>query len=286
MKVLRAGLIGDHISQTRLPAALEIMCQAAGITLEFELIDTADRTGFDFVRTVDELRAKGWSGVTVTHPFKTHAAQYAGDAMPAELRKLGAANTLVFERPIDTLLEGFNTDYTGFLSAWTTHMGGRSPGIVAMAGAGGVARAIGPALAELGATEIRIWDMSEQRASDLADLIGAPAQVVALDRAPIAIATANGLVNATPLGMSYHPGTAFAAGLIGAQDWAFDAVYTPTDTEFLTACSRAGLATLTGFDLFRHMAVRSFQAYAGITPDPEIIMPKLAALRPVSDGPT
>lgn len=281
MKVLRAGLIGDHISQTRLPAALEIMCQDSGITLEFELIDTADRADFDFVKTVDALRAKGWSGVTVTHPFKTHAAQYAGEAMPTELRKLGAANTLVFE----TALKGANTDYTGFLSAWHSHMNGRAPGIVAMAGAGGVARAIGPALAELGATEIRIWDMSEQRANDLADLIGAPAQVVAVSQSHIAIKAANGLVNATPMGMSYHPGTAFAAGLIGLQDWAFDAVYTPTDTEFLMDCRRAGLTILTGFDLFRHMAVRSFQAYIGITPNLENIMPKLAALRPVSDDP-
>ncbi|MBL4767245.1 MAG: shikimate dehydrogenase [Rhodobacteraceae bacterium] len=276
MKVLRAGLIGDHISQTRLPAALEIMCKAAGLILEFELIDTADRSDFDFANTVDALHAKGWSGVTVTHPFKTHAAEYAGRAMPAQLRKLGASNTLIFDRG----LKGVNTDYTGFLSAWKTHMGDQSAGIVAMAGAGGVARAIGPALAELGASEIRIWDMSERRAKDLADLIGAPARVVAANQAHTAIIDANGLVNATPLGMTYHPGSAFCAALIGAQSWAFDAVYTPTDTEFLRACSRAGLVTLTGFDLFRHMSIDSFQAYTGITVDRDIIMPKLATLCP------
>ncbi|MFT4959340.1 MAG: shikimate dehydrogenase [Paracoccaceae bacterium] len=276
MRVLRAGLIGDHISQTRLPAALEIMCKASGMTLDFELIDTADHPDFDFANTVDALRPKGWSGVTVTHPFKTDAAGYAGSAMSAELRKLGASNTLIF----DGEFKAVNTDYTGFLSAWKTHMGDLSPGIVAMAGAGGVARAIGPALAELGASQIRIWDMSEPRAQDLADLIGAPAHVVAVDQAQTAIADADGLVNATPLGMTYHPGTAFSAKLIGPQNWAFDAVYTPTDTEFLMDCSRAGLATLTGFDLFRHMVIDSFQAYTGITVNRDIIMPKLAALRP------
>jgi quinate/shikimate dehydrogenase (NAD+) len=279
MKVLKAGLIGDHIGQTRLPAALDIMCDAYDITLEFVLIDTADQTDFDFVKTVDGLRAKGWSGVTVTHPYKTHSANYAGSAMAAELQNLGAANTLVFKRP----LTGDNTDYSGLLSAWKAHMGARSPGVVAMAGAGGVARAIGPALAKLGATEIWIWDKSEQRAKDLVDLIGAPAKFIATKHAHKAIAKADGLVNATPLGMSYHPGTAFPRDLIGPQSWAFDAVYTPTDTEFLMDCSRAGLTTLTGFELFRHMAMLSFQAYTGITVNPDIIMPKLAALRPVSD---
>lgn len=276
MKLLRAGLIGDHISQTRLPAALDIMCAVYSITLEFELIDTADRTDFDFVKTVDGLRAKGWSGVTVTHPYKTHSANYAGSAMPAELRKLGAANTLIFDAPMTAA----NTDYTGLLSAWKTHMGVRSPGIVAMAGAGGVARAIGPALAQLGASEIRIWDTSERRVNDLIEQIGLPAKFVAFEQANLAISGADGLVNATPLGMSHYPGTAFDGDLIGPQSWAFDAVYTPTDTEFLMACSRAGLTVLTGFELFRHMAMLSFQAYTGITANPDIILPKLAALRP------
>jgi hypothetical protein len=49
MKALRCGLIGDHISQTQFPAALELMCQEAGIELSFELIDTAGQSDFDFV---------------------------------------------------------------------------------------------------------------------------------------------------------------------------------------------------------------------------------------------
>jgi len=54
--VLRSGLIGDHISQARFPAALELMCLAYGLTLEFELIDTQAKDDFDFSGCVDELR--------------------------------------------------------------------------------------------------------------------------------------------------------------------------------------------------------------------------------------
>jgi len=82
------------------------------------------------------------------------------------------------------------------------------------------------------------------------------------------------------MGMAEYPGSAFDAGLLGDQVWAFDAVYTPTDTAFLNDAARAGLHCLTGFDLFRHMAVRSFAAYTGIMPDLDDIMPKLEALRP------
>jgi len=276
VKTLRAGLIGEHISRTRLPLALGIMCDMHGLRLEFELIDTAGREGFDFDSTVDRLRAQGWTGVTVTHPFKTHAAAYAGAGMLPGLHRLGASNTLVFGPP----LTGHNTDFTGFIGAWGAQMADRPVGRVAMAGAGGVARALGPALARLGASEIVIWDMDQARAEDLAALIGPVALVVPVNEADEAVRRADGLVNATPLGMREYPGSAFDAALLGSQDWAFDAVYTPTDTAFLRAAGAGGLATLSGFDLFRHMAMGSFHAYTGIVPDAADVLPRLAELKP------
>ena len=276
MKSLRCGLIGDHIGQTRFPAALQLMCQEAGIELSFELIDTAGQSDFDFAKFVDGLRADNWHGVSVTHPYKQDAADYAGEGMPSELRQLGASNILVFG---DTLT-GLNTDYSGFMSAWALQLPTTSVGAVALAGAGGVARAIGPALVELGASEITIFDTSTDRAKDLANRLGPCATIASPDQWPEAIKGADGLVNATPLGMAYNPGSAFAADLIGKQAWAFDAVYTPTDTQFLADCSHAGLTTLTGFDLFQHMAIRSFQTYTGISPNPNVTLSKLAVLRP------
>ena len=275
MGVLKAGLIGEHISQTRLPAALEIMCKARGMSLDFELIDAAQMPGFDFVAQVDELRALGWTGVTVTHPWKTHAAIYAGDGMLTGLRDLGAANTLVFEpKPI-----GHNTDYTGFCNAWVTHMT-QDPGIVAMAGAGGVARALGPALAQLGATDIAIWDLDFARAQDLARRIGGVARAIPLANSEDAIRQADGLVNATPLGMREYPGSAFPRHTLGTQNWAFDAVYTPTNTPFLQDAARAGLCLLSGFRLFQHMALGSFAAYTGIDLTAKDYLQRLDVLKP------
>lgn len=275
MGVLKAGLIGEHISRTRLPLALDIMCKMHGLTLEFELIDTAELASFDFETAVDGLRAAGWTGVTVTHPYKTLAAAYANGGMLPDLRGLGASNTLIFEKP----LVGYNTDFTGFLGAWGAQMD-RRPGRVAMAGAGGVARAVGPALARLGASEIVIWDMEQRRAEDLAAMIGPAALVVRMDEAEEAITRAEGLVNSTPLGMCEYPGSAFDRALLGPQGWAFDAVYTPTNTQFLIDAKAAGMTTLSGFSLFQYMAMGSFEAYTGITPNAEKVLPKLDALRP------
>jgi shikimate dehydrogenase len=275
-RTLRAGMIGEHIQKTRLPAALGIMCEAAGLGLAFELIDTARLDEFDFDRQVNELVEAGWTGVTVTHPFKMAAARFAGAGMTGAAAKLGAANTLVFDEP----LKGFNTDYSGFLGAWRHRMGTDDPGRVAMAGAGGVAQAIGPALCELGARKIILWDVVPEKAQALADRIGPMAEAVAAAEAAQAVRHADGLVNATALGMAEYPGSSIALDLLGAQRWAFDAVYTPTNTVFLRAAKEAGLKTISGFDLFRHMAVGSFQAYTGIRPDAELTLAKLAALKP------
>jgi len=160
MDNLTAGLIGSHIQKTRLPRALGLLCDEAGLHLQFELIDTDGITDFDFDATVNDLKARSWSGVTVTHPYKTHAARYADETLLPEIARLGASNTLIFGPP----LTSHNTDFTGFISAWRAGMGDTPPGKVAMAGAGGVARALAFALADLGAESISIWDIDPVKA--------------------------------------------------------------------------------------------------------------------------
>ncbi len=276
MTELTAGLIGSHIQKTRLPGALRLLCDEADISFSFELIDTADLASFDFNATVDSLKARGWTGVTITHPWKTHAAAYAGDRMRSEVRPLGACNTLVFGPP----LSGHNTDFTGFVSAWGWIMGDAAPGRVAMAGAGGVARALAGALKQLGAKDIAIWDIEASKAEELAATFGGPVRAIALDEVPQVMRAATGLVNATAIGMEHSPGMAFDAGLIGGQQWAFDAIYTPTNTAFLDSARAAGLQCLTGFDLFCHMAVGTFEAYTGIVPDKQAALRTFEQLRP------
>lgn len=273
---LRCGLIGGNISRTRLPLALDIMCRAEGLALDFTPIDTEHDETFDFSTTIDMLRQDGWTGVSVTHPHKTEAATYAGAAMDRAVAHLGASNLLLFGEK----LTGWNTDYLGFIAAWQAVFKNRGPGEVAVAGAGGVARAIVPALLRLGARKITVWDLNPDAASDLARMSGRTVTAIPIEDAPDAIGAATGLVNATALGMGGHPGTAFAPDLVGPQWWAFDAVYTPTDTAFLTDAARKGLKILTGFDLFRFMALETFRICTGLAPDRAAILPQLDSLRP------
>ena len=271
MAELNAGLIGSNIQRTRLPFALKALCDLNNIDFSFELIDTALIDDFDFIRCVEERIASGWTGVTVTHPYKTAAADFVGKLTYAP-SNMGASNTLVFNGSISSAeVTAYNTDYTGFVAAWDAVLGMRKPGKVAMAGAGGVSRAIAIALIENGAEQLAIWDLQFERAQNvarIADPTGERAFAIPMDQSNTYIQAANGLVNATALGMIQYPGMAFDAALIGTQGWAFDAVYTPIWTEFMEAAKAGGLECLTGFNLFKHMAVRTFQTYTGVAVNP------------------
>ena len=274
--VLRLGLIGDHIGRSRFSAAMDLLCRAHGLTLDFTPIDTGEFPDFNFDAKIEQLIADDWTGVTITHPHKTAARTRAGDGMIAQAAHLPASNLLTF-RP---KMKGFNTDYTGFVGAWDGIMGNANPGRVAVAGAGGVAGAIVPALVVLGASDVAVWDPAPGVAARLAKLVGGPVRAVSTGDSRSVIEDADGLVNASALGMGDDRRSAFSIEAIGSQTWAFDAVYTPTNTTFLRAAGSRGLTTISGFDLFRHMILGSFEAYSGIQPNKDAMLPLIDTLRP------
>jgi shikimate dehydrogenase len=73
----------------------------------------------------------------------------------------------------------------------------------------------------------------------------------------------DGLVNCTPLGMAGQPGSAVPADLMDGATWAFDAVYTPVETAFLDDARAAGLAVMSGYELYFHQGVDAFRLFTG-----------------------
>jgi len=278
-KPITGGLIGENISRSRLAMAFEILCKRDNRPLDFQRFDTTEMPDFDFSEHVAAIRVDGFTGVTVTHPYKTKADALS-DIRDGYPETLGASNLLRFE---PGQIRSFNTDFSGMLGAWTATFGVRPPGKVAIAGAGGVARAITAALMKLGATSIHIWDIDASRATALAaqiDPAGTTIHPIDIADNTIAVANADGLVNATALGMGEYPGMAFAPTDFANQTWAFDAVYTPINTQFLEAARKHQLQTLSGFELFKHMAVGSYAAYSDTQVNPDDV----ALLDHLSDG--
>jgi len=261
----RLGLIGDNIGASRAPKFHVLAGLQNSVTVSYERLVPAER-GQDFDTLFDHVAAAGFHGINVTYPYKERAARRVRIDDPL-LRALGAVNTVLF-RPEGP--QGFNTDHSGFMAVWRQNFGDRLPGTVALIGAGGVGRAIGFALAALGARELRIADTDPSRADALALALREVFPDVSLQTGVDAAAMAkgaDGLVNATPLGMVGYGGSPLAADAMAEASWAFDAVYTPVDTPFLIDAKAAGIAVMSGFELFIGQGVDAWHLFTDLPLD-------------------
>jgi shikimate dehydrogenase len=266
---IRLGLIGDNIGRSRSPALHRLAGRLAGLDVTYESLIPADLSlEFDDVFALCERR--GFRGLNITYPYKERVMERLRVDDPA-VAAIGACNTVVFDgaaRP-----QGFNTDCSGFAHAFRERFGAVSPGRVAMAGAGGVGKAIGFALARLGADELRIFDRDAHKVEQLVNALVQAGHhgVRGVDSIEEAMDQADGLINSTPLGMVGYGGSAFPAGLVSSAHWAFDAVYTPVETPFLLDARRAGLDLISGYELFFYQGLDAFGIFTGATIDADVL---------------
>ncbi len=271
---IRLGLIGDKIARSRAPELHRIAGRLCGWTVTYDLLVPPER-GESFDEVFDAARDGGYRGLNITYPYKeTVMGRLAGPS--AALRQLGACNTVVFDPAGPS---GINTDSTGFASGFRARFPGERPGIVAMAGTGGVGKAIAFALPSLGTSELRLVDSDRGKAQALAEALApvAGAMRVTLSNDIVAAAQgADGLVNATPLGMD-GIGNAIPDEALAGRRWAFDAVYTPESTPFLVAAAAHGLAIMSGFELFLFQGIDAFAFFTGAAVDAEALRAALRA---------
>jgi shikimate dehydrogenase len=253
------GLIGSGIGRSLTPFLQEQAGAQFGLSLRYELFDTPADQGHGLEAQLRGLANAGYVGVNITHPFKELAFGLVEVHDPM-VRQIAAINTVRFADG-----QGFNTDYSGFVRAYRHALGSLSPGVVLVVGAGGAGRAVAFALVALGASEVRIVDNDALKAEQLVAslrLVGAKALAFKLEDLPQA-SRADGLANCTPLGMYQYPGNPIAPKLVGAQAWAFDAIYTPLETQFLADARGKGLRIINGAELMFFQAVDAFEIWTG-----------------------
>lgn len=273
---IRLGLIGDKIARSRAPELHRIAGRLCGWSVTYDLLVPPDR-GKTFDEVFDAARDGGYRGLNITYPYKEKVMARLTDPPPA-LRQLGACNSVIFGETGPT---GINTDSTGFASGFRARFPGESPGIVAMAGTGGVGKAIAFALPSLGAAELRLVDADAVKARALAKALAPVAgamRVMVSDDIRAAAAGADGLVNATPLGMD-GIGNAIPDEALAGCRWAFDAVYTPEETPFLAAAGAKGLAVMSGFELFLFQGIDAFAFFTGTAVDAASLRAELRGRR-------
>ena len=272
---LKLGLIGDNIARSRSPLLHRLAGEQNGLSVQYDRLIPRDM-GEDFDTVFDSCAGRGYRGINVTYPYKELAAKKVRIDDPM-VRAIGAVNTVLFDAggPV-----GQSTDYTGFLAAYRQVRGAALPGICCLIGTGGVGRALAFGLVELGATEVRLVDRDAAKAQALAeDLagLGKPVTIRVDTDATKAAEGAQGLLNGTPVGMVGYGGTPLPASAMAGAEWAFDAVYTPVDTQFLQDAEAAGLQTISGYELFFFQGVQAWTLFSGLSTDEAAMREGLAA---------
>ena len=265
---LLSGLVGRDILASRSPWLHEREADAQGIRLVYSLYDFAAR-GWDerdLPRLLDAAQLIGVAGLNVTHPYKQAVIAHL-DGLSDGARRIGAVNTVQF---IDGKRIGHNTDVTGFSESFRHGLPDATLGSVVQMGAGGAGFATAHSLMDLGVERLSIFDTDGDRRDALIDKLRrdfGEGRVVGGEDLESALARADGVVNATPVGMVKYPGTSIPVDLLQPQQWVADIVYFPLETALLREAKRRGCRTLDGSGMVVFQAAAAFDIFTGLTAD-------------------
>jgi shikimate dehydrogenase len=225
-----AVLLGQGIDYSASPAIHNAAFAALELDARYELRDV----GVDgLAEEVDALRAGDRIGANVTKPHKIAICDLVDELGP-EVRRLGAANTIV---RYGGRLVARNTDIAALRAELP-------PGIsrAVVLGAGGASRAVVDALKAIGCEAVLVVDRA--RWANL----------------PGALATADLLVNATPIGTGTDE-TPVPAELLRPEMSVLDLVYRPSPTRLVREARAAGARARGGAGMLLRQAALSFSLW-------------------------
>ena len=204
---------------------------------------------------VESARLLRMGGVSVTIPHKEAVIPLL-DRVGPRAREVGAVNTLYWE---GDALCGENTDMEGFLAP----LGGLSldgrPAL--LLGAGGAAAAVAAGLARLGRGGVVATPSNRRHEALAARFSLTPVRWEERHEVPAGL-----VVNATPLGMRgpHEEATPYDFGLARALPAvAYDVVYNPLRTRFLREAAAAGVACVSGGEMFFAQGDAQFRLWTG-----------------------
>ena len=263
------GLIGSNIQGSLSPPLFADAFEAAGIDGYYHLMDVDRLPGRRLAQLLEAIKAAGFAGANITYPFKQEVIPLLDDVDP-EAAQVGAVNTVAIAP--DGRTTGYNFDRRGWRNSFAESLGLDSArdAIVVQIGAGGAGRAVAFALMDLGVAVLILHDLDTARATALKDDVakhyGASRCRVTgnLDRD---IAAADGVINATQMGMTGFPGNPIPVAALKPTHWAADVIYTPVETEFLKTAANKGARVLNGGGMCVHQASEAFRLFTGVAPD-------------------
>jgi quinate/shikimate dehydrogenase (NAD+) len=149
-------------------------------------------------------------------------------------------------------------------------------------GAGGAGSAVAHGLLSLGVEQLTIFDVDAARTAHLAECLVTrfgQGRAIAGTKLGDALHAADGLVNATPVGMAAFPGLPVPVELLRSDLWVAEIIYVPIETELLCKARALGCRTLDGAGMAVFQAVRAFHLFTGREADQARVIRHFEELR-------
>jgi shikimate dehydrogenase len=225
-------------------------------------------TTTDVAAAVAGIRALGIRGCGMSMPFKEAVIPLVDEVEPSAA-VIGSVNTIVND---DGVLRASNTDYL----AVATLLGGlvdrteldpaTSP--VAVAGSGGMAKAVVAALRDGGWRDVTVVARTPATGRALAEQYDTRWAGSLSDERPAL------LVNATPVGMAVPDPAGddaaealpFPEAVVDAATAVFEVVAVPARTPLVRRATERGLPVVTGVEVSALQALEQFVRYTGVRP--------------------
>ncbi|PQZ55714.1 MULTISPECIES: shikimate 5-dehydrogenase [unclassified Microbacterium] len=215
----------------------------------------------DLGQAIAGVRGLGIRGCAISMPYKEEVIALV-DRMDPSASAIDSVNTIVNDGGV---LTAHNTDYSAIAQLIESNALDSAASVL-LRGSGGMAKATAAAFRDAGFARVTIVARNEENGRALASLydFGWAAEV--------GDATADILVNVTPIGMAggaEEHALAFSKEAIAAASVVFDVVALPAETPLIAAGRAAGKTVITGAEVATLQALEQFVLYTGIRPSAE-----------------
>jgi shikimate dehydrogenase len=268
MTTMRVGVIGDPVAHSLSPVFQQPAFDALGIAASYERWHT---TLEQLPDRIASLRKPDALGANVTVPHKSAVLELVDE--PSDLgARIGAINTIINR---GGQLLGDNTDVYGFQRSLVERRPTVERDRVLVIGAGGAARAIVAALADLGVAGLTVANRSTQRAEEMVrDLKAEGTSIIPLSDWDLTnvIRDHSVIVNATSIGWNDDQRVLDPALVAEIDPDGLVVDLTYRDTTLLMDAISAGIGTLDGLPMLVYQGARSFELWTGQEPPVNLMM--------------
>jgi shikimate dehydrogenase len=235
------GLIGHSLSHSFSKKYFQEKFLLENIDADYQNFEIKD---CDTVRKI--IKENDLNGLHVTIPFKERIIRYL-DEVSTEALKIGAVNAIQIK---DNKLFGFNTDCIGFEKSLLENVSLKNKQALIF-GSGGASKAVAYVLAR---NNVNYKFVSRNEIKDgftYADLDENIFNKYLL------------LINTTPIGMfpNIEQELPIPYKFVKNEHFAFDLIYNPEKTRFLTHCEAEGASIKNGMDMLIYQAEASYKIF-------------------------